>query len=136
MKCQTQIYILDCLDRYPLCITVMNKKISKQVIRQLINIFPEAAKQFDKMQRLPLHYAILCCREYNDCVNDLVGAAPFALSSIDPNTGLYPFMMSASNQSSLSTTYKLLREEPSVLQQQPFCLEPIKRKGTSFFRNV
>lgn len=79
----------------------MNKKISKQVIRQLISIFPEAAKQFDKMQRLPLHYVILSCREYNECINDLVGAALFALSSIDPITGLYPFMMSASNQSSL-----------------------------------
>ncbi len=101
IKCQNQVYILDYLDRYPLCIAVMNKKISKQVIRQLISIFPEAAKQFDKMQRLPLHYVILSCREYNECINDLVGAALFALSSIDPITGLYPFMMSASNQSSL-----------------------------------
>ena len=113
---QSDANISDALDRYPLCIAAMNENVSKNVIRNLIQIFPEAAHSLDKEKRLPLHYAILCRRGYENGIDDIIAAAPSALTCIDGKSGLLPFMLSV-NGCDLSTTYRLLRQEPSVLKQ-------------------
>jgi ankyrin repeat protein len=81
--------------------------------------------------RLPLNWAIVSGKKWNEGIKALVEAYPDALGMVDMETGLYPFMLAASTVTSTETTttsssdagdectttstiFELLRLDPSL----------------------
>jgi hypothetical protein len=79
-----------------------------------------------KRGRLPLHYAVLSGKRWNEGLKILRNAYPDSLIKIDKETGLYPFMLAAAvgvsalkdeittvgRSADLNTIFELLRSRP------------------------
>jgi len=88
---------------------------SRVVIQSLLSAFPDGIQKFHR-GRLPLHWAIIQGRQWEDGIQDLVYAGPEYLDCPDPMTGMIPFLQAATNElSNVTTVYNLLRENPAVL---------------------
>ena len=103
----------------------------RQVSCQLLEHYPNAAHRRDGHQdhnkdRYPLHTALAHGHEWHagGVVREIYQCAPHVLAERDPHTQLYPFQMSAND---LDSTYLLLRQLPSVLQE---CLARAKPENT------
>ena len=72
----------------------------------------------DKDGRLLLHFAAELGAGWNELLSLLVTQNKLALQTKDPLTGLYPFALAArrGRTSSLDSTYRMLRQDPYVLE--------------------
>jgi hypothetical protein len=91
------------------------------VIEILLQANQEAASAAacvpDPVGRLPLHWALATGKKWQQGVKPLVEVYPEALSVLDVETKLYPFMLAAQAQGSdmdLGTIYEVLRLDPAM----------------------
>ena len=129
-KYPEQIRMRDCSGRLPLHIAVASKPPNadtsqalrkfqpkeQQLSCKLLEYYPGAAAECDPNEPLgrhPLHTALDNGHEWYAGIKKLHQHAPNALTERDPLTRLYPFQMA---QDDLDSTYQLLRNMPSVLQ--------------------
>ena len=111
-----KIKLKDAMGRYPLAIAAMNKKVPKEIICELIEMYPNACKALDKHFRLPIHHAILAGRSFDEGIEDILKAEPRGLESKDIKTRLCPFMLAATtNNSDVDTVFRLLLANPAIL---------------------
>ena len=65
--------------------------------------------------RLPLHLAIATGKPWSEGIKSVLTAYPDAISIIDPQTGLFPFLQAAtSDQPDCGTILELLKKDPSL----------------------
>ena len=90
------------------------------VLEALLGVFPQAASQPDKEGMLPLHVAVASTflQWHRGGLRELTLAYTNALRTVDPESGLVPFLASAEaakkSRMHLSTTYELLRASPDA----------------------
>jgi hypothetical protein len=90
------------------CILLMKTHSTKEMKESISSIK-------NGKERFPLHEAVL---KYTCCVEQILYSFPEALSEMDPETRLYPFAaVAACSQGSLSFSYKLLLEQPNVIDE-------------------
>ena len=109
----------DAEGNFPLHIAVSSFHCgSGYVIPFILRQYPEAASKHNRKNRLPLAlYTENVKGKYNDNLQDLVKAAPYALSTIDTSTSLYPYLIALTNdQASISVAIDLLMMDPSIIQ--------------------
>lgn len=103
-----------------------NRGIWSDIIEYLVDVERNGRKcafmkDFDG--RLPIHTASYYKMNWNDGLKHIVEANIAALDITDSKTGLYPFMLAASNQSrfvtpsNLETIYELLRLNPAMISE-------------------
>lgn len=73
------------------------------------------ARLLDPSGRLPLHIALSSGKRWEEGVKQLIEAYPDAVSLSDRSSKLFPFMLAASSSRDLTSTYELLRLNPSLL---------------------
>jgi len=87
------------------CILLIKTRSKSEIISSVKN----------RKGRFPLHEAVLKC---TSCVEHILYSFPEALSESDPETLLFPFAtVAASSHENLSFSYKLLLEQPTVIDQ-------------------
>lgn len=87
----------DAFGRLPLAVAVSSPCLTKKnILATLIDANPKAASTPDANGRLPLAQAIESGFEWSEGIDLLVKAYPEALFARDTGTGLFPFMLSAS----------------------------------------
>eukprot|EP00588_Corethron_pennatum_P012052 CAMPEP_0194278938 /NCGR_PEP_ID=MMETSP0169-20130528/12758_1 /TAXON_ID=218684 /ORGANISM="Corethron pennatum, Strain L29A3" /LENGTH=766 /DNA_ID=CAMNT_0039023257 /DNA_START=47 /DNA_END=2347 /DNA_ORIENTATION=+ len=65
-------------------------------IEYLMRQFPESSLKRDNFDRLPLHWALATGKTWNSGIRSLASThGPSLLNMVDPQTGLYPFMMAS-----------------------------------------
>ena len=108
----------------PLHIAATLEAENSNLIDILLKHDPEGANKQNKEGKFPLTLAVESGKSW-DGIQQLVAAAPHALSTMDEHTKLYPFMLAASCTSSttslkeidsLNLTYELLRLFPELIQ--------------------
>jgi hypothetical protein len=138
----------------PSCDT-KNILIRRNPISMLVNVDSSAASRFDPNGRLPLHAFILHQHENSkifESMKNQVGyftdghhfdpitslkcimdANPNALEYPEPFTGLFPFLLAATNnhEATLDTIFLLLRENPGVLEATCSSLQEISKRKQS-----
>ena len=108
------------LDKLPesnidLALELFNKcMIQCDCIDQMLEKFPEIPQAVSSDGRIPLHYATGTDHASFDTIELLLEAYPNGASTIDPETGLYPFML-ASVSGIVDATFKLLVADPSLV---------------------
>lgn len=85
--------------------------------QKLVVEYPQAAyKAATKSKRLPIHFAVET-RKPLKLIAALLKAYPNSLNVKDPRTGLWPFLLAASNNDeTIDSSYSLLRADPSIVQ--------------------
>lgn len=83
-------------------------------IEIMLEIFHSIAQDADIHGRIPLHHAVASEKCCFDTVKLLFDAHPKGASVVDPNTGLYPFML-AGSKGDADATFKLLLADPSLV---------------------
>ena len=66
-------------------------------VRKVLEAYPDMAQRTDKDGRLTLHHAVGSSSVPFEAVMDIFKANPKSASVRDPVSGLYPFMLAASN---------------------------------------
>ena len=97
--------------------------IYSSAIRMLLQAYPRASFVKDSSGRLPLHLAIQNGIAWCDGIELLLEKHPDSISSIDPVTKLYPFMLAASlidrkrdsYNESIDSIFRLLQANPSLV---------------------
>mmetsp|Transcript_24862 Transcript_24862/g.37153 ORF Transcript_24862/g.37153 Transcript_24862/m.37153 type:complete len:458 (-) Transcript_24862:68-1441(-) len=106
----------------PLTVAIQKGKAS--YIRTLLSIQNCALEQIPRCElngksynnRLPLHFAVDLGITWSDGLKEITESNKAAVSILDRDTGLYPFMIAAQHKNNpLHDTYYLLRQNPSVL---------------------
>lgn len=87
--------------------------LGNDIARELIEIYPDAAKVEDSNGSLPLHLSLHAGKKwFDDGINELFEVAPEALSLRD-NQGLTPVMIASSvKECDLTTIFELFRNSP------------------------
>ena len=86
---------------------------TKKLIDWLLEVHPKACSMPDSDGRLPIHLAAESGKEWENGVQSLALAFPSGVSTVDPVSGLYPFMIAATGaMSDLDCIYELLRFAP------------------------
>ena len=83
-------------------------------IRKILEAYPDMAKETDENGRLPLHHAADISGDTFDAAMDIFHANPKSASVRDPLSGLYPFMLAASN-GQIAVSFNLLLADPSLV---------------------
>eukprot|EP01083_Nonionella_stella_P023946 66248_1 len=130
MKCPPEALHLSCVmepqllseqdekRRSPLSLVAGNLAYPRKTLEHLILLFSRAAHISDIHGRYPLHWATLCGRHFLSGTNLLLTENPI-VAVIPDNQGWYPFMLAASScDSNTDLIYRLLRENPGVIQGQ------------------
>ena len=111
------------------------RTLSTTKIQLLLRECPSVARIRDNDGRCPLHLAAMSGIHWEDGVEDLFNSYPQALGISDPVSGLFPFQIGAMSKTTatqvvddvaedyggaqrhhdLTTTYRLLRADPSLL---------------------
>jgi len=106
--------------RVPLSLCASSSGIDEEMdwlsLTILLDIFPQAACFPDISGRLPLHLALETNRTWEGGVKALLKAEPRCLTTRDPFTKLYPFMLAAANDSDISTIFRLLLADPECVR--------------------
>ena len=97
--------------------TRWNQHLKLDRLKLLLENCPQAASHRDVSGNLPLHTAIVSGWNYPH-LSQLVEAFPQAISSRDGKTMLYPFQLAATQNSSLTTIYKLLLVAPALVTKK------------------
>jgi hypothetical protein len=94
-----------------------------ETFRRLIAAYPTAARTLNSKKQLPIHVALQRGRKWREGLEDLVDAAPEALTSRDLNHHMYPFMLaSVGKNANLDSAFELLRAaDPSIVLAQAMC---------------
>ena len=89
--------------------------IGNDIAKDLLKLYPEAAKVKDSCGTLPLHLSLHAGKKwFNDGIKELFEAAPEALDARD-NRGLSPVMIASSvKQCDLTTIFELLRNDQCI----------------------
>lgn len=102
--------------RSPLSLAAGDLTYPRHTLERLILLLPRAAHACDIYGRYPLHWAALCGRHFSSGTDLLFAANPI-VALIPDNQGWYPFMLAASScDSDADLIYRLLRENPDVIQ--------------------
>ena len=95
------------------------------IIKEVLAIYPQAAKIKDPHGSYALHQSIKSGKTWSTGVRELVNAAPSVLDDIDEDTSFYPFMLASVEQErdkglgtgdKLATIFELLRRNPSHIK--------------------
>jgi hypothetical protein len=143
-KCPDQLRVVDELGQTPLHLAVRHPAVTKQsaccsnalekantedqhdslkfVVEDILIAYPEAAAMPDYLGRLPLHVAIAARADFQ-IIDELVKANPASCVDLvhisDPRfDDKPPVYMATQYDCDLSTTYLLLRGEPSVVSSK------------------
>ena len=115
--------IVDANGNTPLHLIVMRRpyrlKDHVELISELLQVYPQAATLCNKQGDVPLLIGIRDKMAWKDGLSQLVHANPEALLSIqDRETGLYPFLLAASQGGNVAvnTTYELLLLKPDLVK--------------------
>eukprot|EP00526_Cylindrotheca_closterium_P018268 CAMPEP_0113614734 /NCGR_PEP_ID=MMETSP0017_2-20120614/7327_1 /TAXON_ID=2856 /ORGANISM="Cylindrotheca closterium" /LENGTH=366 /DNA_ID=CAMNT_0000523927 /DNA_START=76 /DNA_END=1176 /DNA_ORIENTATION=- /assembly_acc=CAM_ASM_000147 len=113
------VSVADSEGNYPLHNAVIRKPIrikDVKLIRDLATAYPEAASKRNTKGEEPIFIALRERMAWDAGIEALVKAQPEILSSIDSETGLYPFLLAASldGKVALETTYQLLCANPHL----------------------
>ena len=83
----------------------------------MLTTYPQAAHKATRAsKRLPLHLAV-ASKKPLPLIAALLKAYPSSLNIKDPRTGLWPFLLAGvENESSIDSTFCLLRADPSIIQ--------------------
>ena len=107
---------------YPLHHAVIRRPFRLKYIvllRELLNAFPEAARKGNGAGDTPTHIAIRERIAWEDGLGEITEADCNVLGIPDPQTGLYPFLMSASlgGNVAVNTTFRLLTAKPDLVRE-------------------
>jgi ankyrin repeat protein len=109
-----QVHEVDGKGRYPLSLAAEQKSCPGFILKRLMCSFPQAVLISDDHGRLPLHWAAMSGRKWEDGLMLFFNRMPSAVSLPDSD-GMYPFMLSAAAKCpSVESIYRLLRECPSI----------------------
>ena len=95
------------------------------LIKDVLAIYPQAAKIKDPHGSYALHQSIKSGKTWSTGVRELVDAAPSVLGDFDEDTNCYPFMLASVEQKGdegletgdkLATIFELLRRNPSHIK--------------------
>jgi hypothetical protein len=94
------------------------------VLDILVNACPRAARIQGSVGPfagcLPLHLAVATGKPWNEGIKTILSAHPEAISSIDPKTGLYPFLQAATtDRPDGGVILELLKKDPSLAAYSP-----------------
>ena len=89
-----------------------------QLIRELLQAYPEAASKRNKAGDLPLHIAIRDRMVWEEGLDEIVKAYPDALNAAEADSKLYPFLLAASlgGKVAVNTTYQMLLVKPHLVK--------------------
>lgn len=88
----------------------------RSLIQYLVDQEPKAVQITDSDGRLPIHLGIKTNLNFASSIKPLVDIYPLGLSTADPITRLYPFMLAAVHEN-LDTTFELLIANPVVCKK-------------------
>ena len=114
--------IVDANGNTPLHLIVMRRPYrlkDVELISELLQVYPPAATLCNKQGDVPLLIGIRDKMAWKDGLSQLVQANPEALLSVqDRETGLYPFLLEASQGGNVAvnTTYELLLLKPDLVK--------------------
>jgi len=113
------VSVADSEGNYPLHNVVIRRPFrikDVQLIKDLVSVYPEAASKRNVGGDTPIFIALRERMAWDAGVEALVKAQPEILSSMDRETGLYPFLLAASldGKVAVETTYQLLSANPHV----------------------
>ena len=83
-------------------------------VRKILEAYPDMAKDTAENGRLPLHHVAAASGDTFESAMDIFQANPKGASVRDPVSGLYPFMLVASNDH-VATSFNLLLADPSLI---------------------
>ena len=115
------VSVADSEGNYPLHNVVIRKPLrikDVHLIRDLAEAYPEAASKRNAKGEEPIFIALRERIAWDAGLETLVKAQPDILSSVDSETGLYPFLLAASldGKVTLETTYQLLCANPHLVK--------------------
>lgn len=102
-------------------------------MKQITNLYPQAAAKLSDDGKFPLHIAISSGHSWIPGVQAIYRAYPHAGRVRDPETGLFPFQLSAMKKhgpkddaewerkrhlSELTTAFELLRRDPDIITKR------------------
>jgi hypothetical protein len=113
------VSVADGEGNYPLHHVVIRRPFrikDVHLIRDLVTTYPEAASKRNAKGEEPIFIALRERMAWDAGVEALVKAQPDILSSLDSETGLYPFLLAASldGEVAVETTYQLLCANPHL----------------------
>ena len=109
------VYEKDENGKIPLVCAIANSS-SLEVIDSLLSIYPDAAKIPDDYGRLALHLAINSgIMSWNGGLENIFSAYPDAVTIRDPQTSLFPYMLSGAKNLPLDTIFTLLSLSPELI---------------------
>ena len=83
-------------------------------VKKVLSSCPRIASERDLVGRLPLHNSVSCYWPKLENVMEIFKFNTNAGSTIDPVTGLYPFMLAA-RHGSIDVAFRLLQEDPNLV---------------------
>ena len=88
------------------------------MIRELLQIYPEAAGKLNNEGHAPIFIAIRNRMVWEEGMEVIANANTDVLATTDKDTGLYPFLLAASlsGRVAVNTTYHLLSAKPYFLK--------------------
>jgi hypothetical protein len=106
---------------YPLHLVVQRRPFHVKdidVIRELIQAYPEAAGKRNQNGDLPIHIAIRDRMVWEEGLEEIVKANSDVLSVPDNQTNLYPFLLAGTSGGhvAVNTTYQLLLANPHLVK--------------------
>lgn len=112
----------DAHGNYPLHLIVQRRPFrykDVEVIQELLRACPDAAEKRNKDNDLPVHIAIRERMVWEEGVGDIANANTEILGIPDIQTGLYPFLLSATlgGRVAVNTTYQLLLAKPHLVKE-------------------
>lgn len=107
---------------YPLHLIVQRRPFrvkDVEVIRELLQAYPEAAEMRNKDNDLPIHIAIRERMVWEEGVRDIANANTEMLGILDNQNHLYPFLLAATlgGRVAVNTTYQLLLAKPHLVKE-------------------
>ena len=93
-----------------------------EILKELIELNKDAAREENRAGRLPLHIALSDEDPWSfESMKILMDSFAGAFEKVDPSSNLYPFQIAAldeaKSENQLSIVYKLLNEAPGVMEQ-------------------
>jgi hypothetical protein len=112
----------DTEDNFPLHHVVIRRPFRVkdiEIIKDLIEAYPQATKMRNSEGHAPIFIAIRDKMAYEEGLGEIVRADTDILASIDKDTGLYPFLLAASEggRVAVNTTYQLLCAKPHLVKE-------------------
>mmetsp|Transcript_38629 Transcript_38629/g.81227 ORF Transcript_38629/g.81227 Transcript_38629/m.81227 type:complete len:257 (+) Transcript_38629:526-1296(+) len=83
-------------------------------VQHVLEAYPDIVQCTDKDGRLTLHHAVDSTNAPYEMIMDIFDANPKSASVCDPVSGLYPFMIAASNDN-IAASFSLLLADPNLV---------------------